>query len=173
MERTIQIPPASRLDDGRIARAGVAAVRIVFGLLWISQASWKQPPFGALRHFTEFAVSDPVFPPYAWVVEHLVLPNFTFFAWVTTITEAMIGGFLLVGLFARFWTLVGAVQTVAIALSILNVPNEWSWAYYMMFAGHVILFAVAAGRTFGIDGVLRPAWLARGDRIGTWLGRAS
>jgi len=163
----------SRLESEGIARAGVAAVRIVFGLLWLSQVGWKQPPFDALREFTTFAVDHPVFGPYAWVVDNVVLPNFTFFAWVTTLTEAAIGAFLLVGLLTRFWSLVAIVQSIAITLSVINAPHEWSWAYYMLITGHVVLFATAAGRTFGLDGVLRPAWRSRTGTVWTWLGRAS
>jgi thiosulfate dehydrogenase [quinone] large subunit len=54
---------------------------------------------------------------------------------------------------------VGLMQTVAITLSVLNAPHEWHWSYYLMFLAHLAIFATAAGRWFGVDGVLRPSWL--------------
>jgi thiosulfate dehydrogenase [quinone] large subunit len=68
---------------------------------------------------------------------------------------------LLLGLTARFWALVGVAQAVAITLSTLNAPGEWNWGYYMFIAIHLVLFATAAGRSWGLDGLLRPAWSSR------------
>jgi thiosulfate dehydrogenase [quinone] large subunit len=80
---------------------------------------------------------------------------------------------LILGLATRFWAVVGMAQTVAISLSILNGPNEWSWAYYMMFAGHALLWATAAGRAFGLDAILRPGWAVADGRVPALLRRAS
>lgn len=163
---------ASRLPlDSRLTRACLAFVRIGFGFLWLTQLTWKVPPeFGALRFFTAAAYTHPVFPPYGWVVEQVIIPNFTFFAYVTVLTEAALGAFLILGLFTRLWALIGLAQTVLIALSIINLPHEWSWAYYMMAMGHLAILATAAGRTFGLDGIFR-AWFVRvPGRAGRLLG---
>jgi thiosulfate dehydrogenase [quinone] large subunit len=156
------------------SRGSVASVRILFGLLWLTNVSWKTPPdFRTLRHFTEFAVSEPVFAPYAFVVREIVLPNFTPFGYVVMVTEASLGAFLILGLATRFWAVVGMAQTAAISLSVVNAPHEWSWAYYMMFAGHVAIWATAAGRAFGLDGVLRASWVRSDLRPVRLLARAS
>lgn len=149
----------------------MACVRILIGLLWLQNSGWKTPPdFGraagrGLYKFTEFAVTHEVFAPFAWVVRTFVLPNFTFFGWMTLIVEASLGAFLLLGLGTRFWALVGIAQSTAIGLSVLNAPHEWSWSYYLMIAAHVAILATAAGRTFGLDGVLRPRLIASRSRI--------
>jgi thiosulfate dehydrogenase [quinone] large subunit len=157
MDERLAAEEARRLPtETPLARAGIAAVRIVFGLLWLTQASWKTPPdFRLLRTFTGWAVEYPVLAPYSFFVEEVVLPSFTFFAWITMLTEIALGAFLLLGLATRFWAVVGFAQSMAITLSVINAPHEWSWAYYMMLAGHVAIWATAAGRTFGLDG--RPA----------------
>lgn len=159
-------PSEPRVADTRLARLSVAAIRIGVGLVWIQNAAWKTPPdFGentrsGLYFFTRFAVDRPVFGPYAWLVEHVVLPNFTFFGWVTLFAEAGLGAFLLVGLATRLWAVIGIGQSLAITLAALNAPNEWHWSYYLLILAHLALFATAAGRSFGVDGVLRPAWRA-------------
>lgn len=172
-------PPREELDSGRGPRIAMAVVRIALGLLWIQAAGWKSPPdFGrengrGLFRFTGYAVEYPVFPPFSWVIENLVLPNFVVFGYLTLLLEASIGAFLLVGLATRFWAALGIVQTAAITLSVLNAPNEWPWALYLMFAAHVVVLAAAAGRTAGLDGLLRPVWRRSGGRVATLLLKAS
>ena len=167
---TEQVLP-EQLDTGRNTRIVLALVRITLGALWIQGASWKVPPeFGqpsgsGLYRYTAYAVEHPVFPPYSWLVENLVLPHFTFFGYITLLTEASLGAFLLVGLATRFWAVVGLGQSLLIALSVLNAPNEWPWSYYLMIAGHLVLLATAAGRTVGLDGLLRPVWRRSAGRL--------
>jgi thiosulfate dehydrogenase [quinone] large subunit len=156
---------AAALADTTLARGLVAVTRVGLALLWVQNVFWKIPPdFGRARNadlyaFTNDAVTHPVLAPYAWVVEHVVLPNFPLFGWLTLLLESCLGAFLLVGLATRFWALVGIGQSLAITLSVLNTPGEWHWSYYLMILGHVGIFAVAAGRAGGLDGVLRPIWV--------------
>jgi thiosulfate dehydrogenase (quinone) large subunit len=166
--------PRGRMTQGlaqdRMARGGIAFVRITVGLLWLTQVVWKTPPdFKTLAHFTSYAVDHPVFAPWSSVVDKVILPNITVFGWITIVTEASIAAFLLLGLATRFWALVGLVMTTTIILSSINGPNEWSWTYYMMFALHVTILATAAGRSVGLDGILRPAWQASRGRLARFL----
>ena len=138
------------------------------------ERGWKRPPdFGSLRFFTELAVSHPVVPPYSWVVENVILPNLTFFGWMTLLLEASLGAFLLLGLLTRLWALIGIGQSLIITLSVLNAPNEWEWSFYLMILAHVALFATAAGRSFGLDAVLRPRWDRSPGRLPQLLMRLS
>ncbi|WP_020389226.1 DoxX family protein [Kribbella catacumbae] len=162
-------PPVEALAGSGLSRVLVAVVRVTVAWLWIENVSWKRPPeFGnksdpaeGLYQWTLFGVQNQVFAPWAWFVEHVVLPNFVLFAWMTFLVEACLGAFLLVGLATRFWALVGVAQSFAIIFSVLRTPHEWFWAYLLMVAAHLLLFAVAAGRAYGLDGVLRPAWRQR------------
>lgn len=161
--------------DTRLARGVLALARIGVGYLWIQNVSWKDPSndFAALRSFTQLAVDRPVFPPYAWLVENVVLPNMVLFGWVTLLVEAGLGAFLLVGLATRLWALIGVAQSLAIALAVLNTPHEWPWAYYLMILIHLAFFATAAGRAYGVDGVLRPTWQASSHPLARVMGKLS
>lgn len=173
--------PSAVPDDAPVSWPLITAVRVTVAFLWIQNCAWKVPPdFGrdanppeGLYQFTRGGVDHPVFGPYAFVVEDLVLPNFTFFAWVTLLVEVSLGAFLLIGLATRAWAAVGAGQSTVIALSVLETPHEWHWSYYLMIAVHLALFAVAAGRAGGLDGVLRPVWRRSGSRPARLLLRVS
>ncbi|CAN5218212.1 hypothetical protein BH20ACT3_BH20ACT3_18250 [soil metagenome] len=158
----------------RFGRWSLAAMRITLGVLWMTNAGWKRPPdFGedggtGLFRFTSLAVEHPVFPPYTWFVETVVLPNFRIFGWVVLITEALLGAFLVIGLLTRFWAVVGVGMSLTIALSVVLAPGEWPWAYYLMAVGHLGLAGTAAGRFAGLDGILRSVWgrrAGRGNRL--------
>lgn len=167
-----QAPPGGLGE--RTDRWLIAAFRIGVAFLWLENSGWKKPgDFSSLRHFTEFAVEYPVVPPFTWIVENLVLPNFAFFGWMTLLLEASLGAFLLLGLAVRLWAVIGLVQTVAITMSVLNAPHEWEWAYYLMFLAHIALFSTAAGRSFGLDAVFRPRWATSDDRLSKLLMRLS
>jgi thiosulfate dehydrogenase (quinone) large subunit len=167
-------PHTVPLLASRIDRALIAVVRIGIGLLWIQNLSWKTPPDfgrgdppGGLYLLTTYAVSHEVFHPYARLINQVVLPNFTYFGWMVLLVEASLGAFLTLGLATRFWAVVGVAQTVVIMLSVVNAPNEWIWSYLLMLLAHVALFATAAGRYAGLDGVLRPSW----QSSQSWLAR--
>lgn len=188
MATTTRTPPARTtghppvLDaavDGHASALVLGAVRISLGVLWLTNAGWKTPPdFGQERGrglfaFASDAVDHPVFPPWSWFAREVILPNFRLFGWSVLIVEACLGAFLLFGLGTRFWALVGVTQSTAIGLSVLQTPNEWPWSYYLMVLAHLAVLATAAGRTLGLDGVLRPAWAARPSRWSRLLMRAS
>ncbi|HEU4908745.1 MAG TPA: TQO small subunit DoxD [Propionibacteriaceae bacterium] len=177
---TDSTPDAVSLPPSRLNRALLAIVRIGVGLLWLQNVGWKTPPGfgrgdppGGLYLSASYAVSHEVLRPYAWLMDRFVLPNFTFFGWMVLLVEAALGAFLLIGLATRFWAMIGVAQTVAIALSVLNAPHEWYWSYVLMLLVHVALFATAAGRYAGLDGVLRPGWQLSGSWAARLLVRAS
>lgn len=164
----------------RLSRGIIAGVRIGVALMWMQNASWKVPPdFGqdprpkGLYLFTNYAVEYPVLPPFSWMVENVILPNFAFFGWMVLMAEAALGAFLLVGLATRFWALIGIAQTMAITLSVFNAPHEWHWSYLLMFLVHGAVFATAAGRFAGLDGLLRPRWQSSTKPVSRLLVRAS
>ena len=168
---TIQSSP---LDSSPLARGALAMVRIGIALMWIQNAGWKNPPSfgsvdGGLYKWANNAVEYPVFPPFSWFVETIFLPGIGFFGWIILFVEVGLGAFLLVGLATRLWALIGVAQSIVVALSVLNTPHEWHWAYYLMVLGHLALFATAAGRFVGLDGVLRPIWLRSPHRTAKLL----
>jgi|GEM_PF-2640411 len=134
--------PSTSIDD-----ALIAFVRILFGVLWLHGASWKEPPlFGLQAHDNLYfwisrAIEYPVFDPFTSIVSVIILPNFIFFAWTIFITEITLGILFISGVAIRPAAVVASIMTVMIALTVLNTPNEWPWSYALMIMLSLLLFA--------------------------------
>lgn len=134
-----------------------AALRILVGLLWLYNVAWKRPPdFGqqsgkSVYGFAKDAVDHPVLPPFSWVIEHVVLPNFTAFGWGVLIVETALAVLLLTGAFVRLAALIGIAQALAIGLCVAATPGEWPWSYWLLIGVHVMLLFSAAGSVLAID----------------------
>lgn len=167
------------LPVSRATRIMVAVLRCGVALMWIQNVAWKVPPdFGrtqgnGLYFWASQAVAHPVLPPYSAFIKAVVLPNIEIFGWFTILVEGGLGAFLLIGLATRFWAIVGIGQTVAITLSVLFAPHEWQWSYYLMALAHLAIFATAAGRSYGVDGVLREHWSHSRGRLARLMMRLS
>lgn len=162
-------PSAARTGD----RVLPAVLRVAAGLLWLSNLGWKTPPdFGrsadgcsGLCRFVEEGSEVAVLPPWAWVLDNLVAPNLALFGWVTLAVEFLLAVLLLSGTLTRGAALLGLAQSMVIGLSVANAEGEWYWSYLLMGALHIAVFAMAAGRSYGVDALLRrrpevPTWLA-------------
>ena len=172
----VEAPAARARDHVAPAWSGrlIGLFRICLSLIWIENAGWKKPPeFEALRAYTQLAVDHPVSSAFTWVVSNVVIPNIALFGWMTLLVEASLGAFLLIGLVTRLVAVIALGQTVAISLSVLNAPNEWEWAYFLMLLAHLAVFATAAGRYWGLDGLLRPVWRDSTHQSASWLLRVS
>jgi hypothetical protein len=148
--------------ERQLARITVPALRITLGLLWLANLHWKRPgDFGetannGLFKYVNAAVVDPeVFGPYTWLTENVILKNYQAFGWLTLLTETVLAGALIVGWKVRWMALIGAVQSAAIMLSVVNYSGvaEWPWSYYMMIAAHLGLLGLARQTQVAVDAV--------------------
>jgi hypothetical protein len=172
-----------RLEQ-RIGRAMPAVLRITLGLMWLANVHWKQPTDfgqadsrGLYKYLDPEKRGAPVFRPFTWLVDEVIIPNFTLFGWFTLLSEIVLAAALLAGWKVRWMALLGAVQSLFIGISVVNytLVVEWPWSYYMMVAGHLALFGMAAGRVAGADGLhagnAHRGWLAAGVAsalLGVW-----
>jgi len=153
---------ASVLDE-RLRGGVLGSARIAVGLMWLANLHWKVPPnFGeatgsGLYKYSASVSRNSTFAPFTWVTEEIVLPNFAVFGWFTVIVETVLAVLLIVGYRTKLAALAGAAMTIPIFLSVVyyDRADEWSWAYFLMFAAHLLIYASAAGEHLGLDGVLR------------------
>ena len=163
---------APAVEPGRAGDVGFLVLRVTLGLMWFYNVAWKRAPdFGreagnGLYKFTSYAVEYPVLPPYAWLVENVVLPAIVPFGYLVLVAETTAAVLLLTGTWVRIGALVGLAQSVAIALSVLYAPEEWPWSYWLMIAGHVAVLLGASARRGSLDAAraegrapVRQAWV--------------
>ena len=153
---------ATALDE-RVRGSILGAARIVVGLMWLANLHWKVPPGfgessgGGLYKYSASVTRHSTFGPFTWFTEEIVLPNFAVFGWLTVVVETVLAVLLLIGYRTKLAALAGAAMTVPIFLSVIyyDQADEWSWAYFLMFAVHLSLYASDAGSHLGLDGALR------------------
>lgn len=160
--------------EDRATALVTVGMRVLVAFLWIANVGWKVPPdFAALERSFTRGVDQPTFGFFAWGLDNIALPMISVVGWITLFTEMALGGFLLVGLFTRFWALVGIGSSLIIGLTVAHVDHEWGWAYWMMIAAHAGLFALAAGRTYGLDETIHRWAATRTDMAGRFMRWAS
>lgn len=151
----------------------LAVLRISYGILWLQQTLWKIPPDfgmtsgGGLYYWTKEMVKYSLLPPHRFFVEHIVLPHFILFAWLTLLTELFIGISHVLGVAGRLGALAALAMSTNLLIGLARHPGEWPWSYIML-SGFALLFLSAhPGRILGLDG-----WLSRRLREPALAGRS-
>ena len=84
----------------------LALVRIFAGLLWFQQLFWKLPPdFAGLHRYVVEEGQYTFLPGYAYIIQHIFLPNFLLLGAFTWSAELLVAISLLFGVFTRFGAL--------------------------------------------------------------------
>jgi uncharacterized membrane protein YphA (DoxX/SURF4 family) len=130
-------------------------VRGVVGLMWWQQSLWKVPPdFDSLRHWVDEMIKNAAFPIQAQILQSVVLPNFTAFGYLIYSLEVLIGISLIIGLFVRATSTIGALMIFNIYLGLYRSDSEWPWTYAFLVL-LMVLFAVERyGRSLGADALI-------------------
>jgi hypothetical protein len=152
--------------------------RLLIGAMWWQQTLWKLPPaytdhpeqpFGetGLAYWMMVMGKSAAVPLQAYFVNNIVLPHFYLFAPVVYGLEVMTAVSLILGLFVRFWGLIGALQIVNLWLGLYSAPGEWPWTYFFLLVLMLIFSLHRYGRRLGLDAII-----AARSRGRTVLGRA-
>jgi thiosulfate dehydrogenase (quinone) large subunit len=188
-----RVVPRSACDEDRTATAlaggwlstvaplwPLGLARIVYGFLWWQQSAWKVPSDdfgrksgGGLWYWVQQEIQHPTVAAYRDFLVNVMIPHWTFFGWMTLITETFIAVTLILGLFTRLGSLVAIGMAANVTIGILGVPHEWGWTYVMLILLPVIFLLTDAGRSFGVDAFVAPRLdgaAASGSRL-AWLFR--
>src|SRR4029077_13463153 len=107
------------------------AFRFFIGCMWWQQTLWKLPPyytdhpdqpFGAtgLAYWMGLVGKSAAIPQQAEFVNNIVLPHFYVFAPVVYSLEVLTAVSLMLGIFVRFWGVIGALQILNLWLGLYN-----------------------------------------------------
>jgi thiosulfate dehydrogenase [quinone] large subunit len=146
--------------EQQMAGLTLALLRIGYGLLWLKEASWKKlPDFGmragdGLWYWTNEMAKYSAAAPHKYFVEHVVIPNFIFFGYITLATELFIGLSMLLGALTRLGALAAFFMALNITTGLIRHPAEWPSAYLMLIGYSLLFLSFRAGRRLGIDVLL-------------------
>jgi uncharacterized membrane protein YphA (DoxX/SURF4 family) len=146
----------------------IAAVRISTGFLFLLFGEYKVagPAFahgGFQQYLQGYILGDAVFY-YRPFLAHVILPHAVLFGYAVGILELFIAFSLLLGLWVRASSVLGALFMLNLALSTWWAPGHdvAFWRYFgaeldtiPLFFLFLVFFVSHAGETWGLDGALR------------------
>ncbi len=136
---------------------GIAALRVLMGVLWLSNLTWKLPPdFGrhdprGLMYSFHQAEHYAIGAPLRRFMADVVIPHFTLFGWQVFLVEAVAGVLLLLGWHTRVGAVVGLLQAIAITVLTGRAPNQWLWGFVLFIAVSLVLVLVPSNRHMSLD----------------------
>lgn len=145
-------------------RAGDWLFRLLIGSMWWQQTLWKLPPYytdhpdhplttGLHYWMAEMGRSASI-PLQADFVNQIVLPHFYIFAPIVYSLEVLTAASLILGVFVRFWGIIGALQILNLWLGLYNAPTEWPWTYFFLLVLQLIFALHQYGRSWGVDAII-------------------
>lgn len=139
--------------------------RFFIGCMWWQQTLWKLPPFytdhpgkpfgeTGLSYWMTVMGQSAAIPLQADFVNHVVLPHFYLFAPVVYALEVLTAVSLLLGIFVRFWAIIGALQILNLWLGLYSAAGEWPWTYFFLLVLQLAFAVHRYGRSLGIDAII-------------------
>jgi uncharacterized membrane protein YphA (DoxX/SURF4 family) len=139
--------------------------RFLIGAMWWQQTLWKLPPaytdhpeqpFGetGLAYWMGVMGRSAAVPAQADFVNNVVLPHFYLFAPVVYLLEMLTAVSLILGIFVRFWGIIGALQILNLWLGLYSAQGEWPWTYFFLLVLMLIFALHRYGRRLGLDAII-------------------
>ncbi len=145
--------PAQRTPE----RAATWIVRLLVGSMWYQGTTWKLPlPYSdAFEYWLKQSGQNASFQFLADLVNHVMLPALPVVGTLVYFVELFLAVALMLGVVTRLAGLVAIGQTAFLWLTLYRLDNEWPWNYVFLLLLHVLFMVVAAGRSLGVDALLR------------------
>ncbi|NPD69899.1 DoxX family protein [Lichenicola cladoniae] len=135
----------------------VAAMRITAAGMWIQGTIWKLPlPVAAgFKYWLEQEAKYSSVPILAMLVHSLFIPNIALLQPVVYLLEILFTISLTLGIAVRLIGIAEVLFTLQLWLGLYNDPTEWPWTYMAIIYAHGMFAAACAGRSLGLDHLLR------------------
>jgi hypothetical protein len=138
--------------------------RFFIGTMWWQETLWKLPPLytdnpsdplnSGLHYWMTREGQSAAIPLLGDFVNHVVLPNFYFFAPIVYGLEVLTAVSLILGVFVRLWGWIGALQVMNLWLGLYNADGEWPWTYFFLLVLMVVFALNRYGRRLGVDALI-------------------
>ncbi len=136
---------------------GFTGLRILMGVLWLANLTWKLPPdFGrhdprGLLYSFHQAQHYALGAPLRRFMGDTVIPHFTLFGWQVFLVEAIAGVLLLLGWHTRLGGIIGLLQAIAITVLTARAPHQWFWGFVLFIAVSLLVAIVPSNRHLSLD----------------------
>lgn len=138
---------------------GTAFARVLIGTMWVEAMLWKLPlpASGGLRYWTEQMGTRAAFEVHRDFVTGFLLPNLHWFGPFVFLAELAFAVALILGFGVRIAGVLGMLFVLNLWLGIYRPgdPAEWPWAYIFLVMLMFLFALYAAGRSLGLDALLR------------------
>jgi uncharacterized membrane protein YphA (DoxX/SURF4 family) len=147
-------------------------IRVLIGSMWFQAMLWKLPfsTGNGLHYWMEQMAGRAAFEFHRDLVSNVLLPLFSLVNPLVFLTELVFATCLILGFGVRAVSIVAMLFTLNLWLGIYldrgeGDPDEWPWSYLFLVMVHAFLAIHAAGRSLGLDALLRrhPAGPLAGD----------
>jgi hypothetical protein len=153
------------IESQRSPRAVIDWIlRFLIGSMWWQQTLWKVPPLytdhpndpmgTGLYYWMTVEGKGAAIPLLGDFVNKIVLPHFYLFAPIVYSLEVLTAVSLILGIFVRFWGVIGALQILNLWLGLYNAEGEWPWTYFFLLVLQVIFALHQYGRSLGVDAII-------------------
>lgn len=131
--------------------------RVLLGSMWFQGSLWKLPlpNAGGLQYWTEQMAEYAAFPFYAAFVKDVMLPHMTIVDPLVFLAEMGLAISFVLGIAVRPVATLGALYALGLWIGLYRHPGEWPWEYIFLAIVQGQLAVQAAGRSLGLDALLR------------------
>jgi uncharacterized membrane protein YphA (DoxX/SURF4 family) len=151
---------------------GIWIVRVLIGCMWFEAMLWKLPlpASGGLQYWTEQEVTRAAFEFHREFVKNVLVPHLKLFGPLVFLAELSFATSMLLGIAVRAVSVVAILFVLQLWLGIYvpGDPAEWSWSYIFLAMLMFLFCLFGAGRSLGLDALLRRRVAAIRDRTGFW-----
>jgi uncharacterized membrane protein YphA (DoxX/SURF4 family) len=149
-------------EQRSVAHLATWIMRVLVGSMWFQGMLWKLPLFrpNGLLYWMEQMAGRAAFEVHRSFVANVILPNFNLFNPLVFLAELTFATSLILGFGVRIASVLAILFSLNLWLGIYvdrgpGDPDEWPWSYVFLVMVHVFFAVHAAGRSLGLDALIR------------------
>jgi uncharacterized membrane protein YphA (DoxX/SURF4 family) len=145
--------PAQRTTEN----VAIWVFRLLIGAMWYQGTTWKLPlPYSdAFAHWLGETGQYAAFPFVRDLVHSVFEPLLPVVGTLIYFAELFFAVTLMLGALTRLGALLALGQATFLWIGLYQAPNEWPWNYVFLMIVHGFFIVTAAGRSLGVDALLR------------------
>jgi uncharacterized membrane protein YphA (DoxX/SURF4 family) len=139
-----------------IGGLALTVIRVLLGIFWLAQQTWKPPPTfgcpsGGFCFWLDQEIQHPLIPLFADFLRAVIRPNAIAFGWFTLLVEVSIGLALIFGVYTRLGALIATLWSVNLLIGLAAVPGESPWYYLLIVVVNLLFVAIGASGQISVD----------------------